>query len=99
VVLTPQLRTGALLATLRANVTRRSGKGPTTMTVTVCLPATEVISIDALASAGLGSFCPLKFFGVGDRPGGVSRRNAHSPISGTGGVVWWRIRRLPGWWG
>ena len=46
---TPQLRTAALLAALRAEVTRRSGKGHT-MTVTVCLPVTEVISMDAMAS-------------------------------------------------
>jgi hypothetical protein len=47
---TPQLRTAAFLAALRTEVTRRSGKGPGTMTVTICLPATEVISIDAMAS-------------------------------------------------
>jgi ribosomal protein L37AE/L43A len=46
---TPELRTSAFLATLRTEVTRRSGKEHT-MTVTVCLPATEVISIDAMAS-------------------------------------------------
>jgi hypothetical protein len=46
---TPQLRTAAFLAVLRTEVTRRSGKGPGTMTVTICLPATEVISIDAMA--------------------------------------------------
>jgi hypothetical protein len=37
-------------ARLRTEVTRRSGKGPATMTVTLCRPATEVISIDAMAS-------------------------------------------------
>jgi hypothetical protein len=47
---TPQLRTAAFLAVLHTEVTRRSGKGPGTMTVTICLPATEVISIDAMAS-------------------------------------------------
>jgi len=47
---TPQLRTAALMAALRTEVIRRSGKGPGTMTVTLCLPATEVISIDAMAS-------------------------------------------------
>jgi ribosomal protein L37AE/L43A len=46
---TPQQRTAALLAVLRTEVTQRSGKEPT-MTVTLCLPATEVISIDAMAS-------------------------------------------------
>jgi ribosomal protein L37AE/L43A len=47
---TPQLRTAALLAVLRSEeVTQRSGKEHT-MTVTVCLPITEVISIDAMAS-------------------------------------------------
>jgi ribosomal protein L37AE/L43A len=47
---TPQLRTAALLAVLRSEVTQRSGKGPGTMTVTIRLPVTEVISIDAMAS-------------------------------------------------
>ncbi|HKR49705.1 MAG TPA: hypothetical protein VJT72_09035 [Pseudonocardiaceae bacterium] len=47
---TPQLRTTALMAILRTEVHRRSGKGPTTMTMTICLPATEVINIDATAS-------------------------------------------------
>ena len=47
---TPQLRTAAFLAALRTEVTRRSGKGPGTMTVTICLPATEVISTDTMAS-------------------------------------------------
>jgi hypothetical protein len=47
---TPQLRTAALLTTLRTEVTQHSGKKPGTMTVTFCLPATEVISIDAMAS-------------------------------------------------
>jgi hypothetical protein len=47
---TPQRRTAAFLAVLRTEVTRRSGKEPGTMTVTICLPATEVISIDAMAS-------------------------------------------------
>jgi ribosomal protein L37AE/L43A len=47
---TPQRRTAALLAVLHTEVTRRSRKGPSTMTVTLCLPATEVISIDAMAS-------------------------------------------------
>jgi hypothetical protein len=46
---TPELRTSAFLATLRTEVTRRSEKGHP-MTATVCLPATEVISIDAMAS-------------------------------------------------
>jgi hypothetical protein len=46
---TPQLRTTAFLALLRTEVHRRSGKGHP-MTVTLCLPATEVISIDAMAS-------------------------------------------------
>jgi hypothetical protein len=49
-LLTPQLRTAALMATLRTEVTHRSGKRPGTMTVTISLPATEVISIDAMAS-------------------------------------------------
>jgi len=46
---TPQLRAAAFLALLHTEVARRSGKGHT-MTVTICLPATEVISIDAMAS-------------------------------------------------
>ncbi len=46
---TPQQRTAALLAVLRTEVTQRSGKRHT-MIATVCLPATEVISIDAMAS-------------------------------------------------
>ena len=46
---TPQQRTAALLDVLRTEVTHRSGKGHT-MTVTLCLPATEVISIDTMAS-------------------------------------------------
>jgi hypothetical protein len=46
---TPQLRTAALLAVLRTEVTRRSGKEHP-MPDTVCFPATEVISIDAMAS-------------------------------------------------
>ena len=54
---TPQLRTAALMAILHTEVIHRLGKGPGTVTVTVCLPATtvclpatEVISIDAMAS-------------------------------------------------
>jgi len=47
---TSQLRTAAFLAVLHTEVTRRSRKGPGTMTVTLCLPATELISIDAMAS-------------------------------------------------
>jgi hypothetical protein len=39
----------ALLAVLRTEATRGSGKEPGIMTVTICLPATEVISIDAMA--------------------------------------------------
>jgi hypothetical protein len=46
---TPALRSAALLALLRCEVHLRSGKEHT-VTVTVCLPATEVISIDAMAS-------------------------------------------------
>jgi ribosomal protein L37AE/L43A len=46
----PQLRTAALLATLCTEVTQRTKKGPGTMTVTLCLPTSEVISIDAMAS-------------------------------------------------
>jgi len=44
---TPQLRTAAFLALLRTEVTQRSGKGHP---MTICLPATEVIGIDAMAS-------------------------------------------------
>jgi hypothetical protein len=40
---TPQLRTAAL----RTEVTQRSGKGHP---MTICLPATEVISIDGTAA-------------------------------------------------
>jgi hypothetical protein len=47
---TPALRTVALLATLRTEVTRRSEERPSTMTATIYLPATEVISVDAMAS-------------------------------------------------
>jgi hypothetical protein len=55
---TPQLRTAAFLALLRTEVTRRSRKGRP-MTVTVCLPATEVISIDAMASVDTALWwCP-----------------------------------------
>ncbi len=43
----PQLRTAAFLAVLRTEVIRRSGKGHS---MTICLPVTEVISIDAMAS-------------------------------------------------
>jgi hypothetical protein len=46
---TPQLRTAVLMTILRTEVTRRSGKEHT-MTVTICLPATEVININAMAS-------------------------------------------------
>ena len=46
---TPQLRTAALLALLRTEVTRRSGKEHT-MTVPICLPATELFNRDPLAS-------------------------------------------------
>ena len=46
---TPELRTSAFLTALHSKVARRSGK-EYTMTVTVCLPVTEVISIDAMAS-------------------------------------------------
>jgi hypothetical protein len=38
------------MAALRIEVIRRSGTGSGTMTVTIYLPATEVISIDAMAS-------------------------------------------------
>jgi hypothetical protein len=48
-LLTPQLRTAAFLATLRTEVTQRSAKEHP-MPDTVCFPATEVISIDAMAS-------------------------------------------------
>jgi hypothetical protein len=44
---TPQQRTAAFLAVLRAEVTRRSGKEHP---MTVTLPPLEVISIDAMAS-------------------------------------------------
>ena len=44
---TPQQRTTALLDVMRAEITRRSGKEHT---MTVCLPVTEVIIIDAMAS-------------------------------------------------
>jgi hypothetical protein len=47
---TPQLRTAALLAVLCTEVIQRSAKGPGTMTVTICLPATELVNIDAMAS-------------------------------------------------
>jgi hypothetical protein len=43
---TPQLHTAALLATLRTEVTHRSGKEHT---MTVCLPAIELVNIDAMA--------------------------------------------------
>jgi hypothetical protein len=46
---TPELRGVALLATLRTEVAQRSSKEHTT-TVALCLPATELISIDAMAS-------------------------------------------------
>lgn len=46
---TPQQRSAALLDVMRAEVARRSGPEHP-MTDTVCLPATEVISIDAMAS-------------------------------------------------
>ncbi len=46
---TPQLRTAALLAVLRAEVTRRSGKG-NTMAVTVCFPVDQVVQFDAMAT-------------------------------------------------
>jgi ribosomal protein L37AE/L43A len=46
---TPQLRTAALPATLRTEVTHHSGKEHT-MTVAVFLPVTAVISIEAMAS-------------------------------------------------
>jgi hypothetical protein len=47
---TPQLRTAALLTILRTEVTQRSAKEHHPMPATVCFPATEVISIDAMAS-------------------------------------------------
>jgi hypothetical protein len=47
---TPQLRTAAFLALLRTEVTQRSGKGHP---MTICLPATEVIGIDAMASVDM----------------------------------------------
>jgi hypothetical protein len=46
---TPQLRTTALLAVLRAEVTPRSGK-ENTMTVTVCFPVDQVVQSDAMAT-------------------------------------------------
>lgn len=46
---TPQLRTAALLAVLRADVRQRSAKEQP-MTVTICLPAAELFNIDAMAS-------------------------------------------------
>jgi hypothetical protein len=47
---TPQLRMAAFLATLRTEVTRRSAKEHPMPETPVCFPATEVISIDAMAS-------------------------------------------------
>jgi hypothetical protein len=46
---TPQLRTAGLLALLRTEVTRRSGKEHT-MTVTVCFPVDQVVQFDAMAT-------------------------------------------------
>ena len=46
---TPQLCTAAFLAVLCTEVHRRSGKEHPVIS-SVCLPATEVISIDAMAS-------------------------------------------------
>lgn len=47
---TPAMRTAALLAAMRTEVTQRAQTREHTMAETVCLPATEVISIDAMAS-------------------------------------------------
>jgi len=48
---TPQLRTAALLAVLRTEVTQRSGKDKDpTMTVTVCFPVDQVVQFDAMAT-------------------------------------------------
>ncbi len=48
---TPQLRTAALLAVLRTEVTQRPGKDKDhTMTVTVCFPVDQVVQFDAMAT-------------------------------------------------
>ncbi|MGH3755326.1 MAG: hypothetical protein ACRDRP_22045 [Pseudonocardiaceae bacterium] len=47
---TPQQRTAAVLAVMRAEITQRAQAKEHTMAEIVCLPVTEVISIDAMAS-------------------------------------------------
>ena len=72
---TPNLRSAALLAVLRAEVRQRSGKEYHPMPDTVCLPATELISIDAMASVATAVWwCQL----CGDEATAPSRPAAHS---------------------
>ncbi len=47
---TPALRTAALLAILRTEVTRRSGKEHTMTATTVCFPVDQVVQFDAMAT-------------------------------------------------
>jgi hypothetical protein len=72
---TPQLRTAALLAVLRTEVTQRSAKEHHPMPDTVCLPATELINLDSMASVATAVWwCRL----CGQEATGASRPAAHS---------------------
>jgi hypothetical protein len=63
--------------THRAEVTRRSRKEPSTMTATICLPTTELISIDAMASVDTALWqCPAL------RPARHDNHPAHSALRG-----------------
>ncbi len=71
---TPQLRTAALLAVLRAEVTQRSATGHP-MTDTVCFPVTELVNIDPMASVATAVWwCRL----CGHEETAASRPAAHS---------------------
>ena len=71
---TPQLRTAALLAVLRVEVTQRSAKEHP-MPDTVCFPVTELVNIDPMASVATAVWwCWL----CGDKATAASRPAAHS---------------------
>jgi len=69
------------------------GQGPSTMTVTVCVPATEVISIDAMASVDIVVWwCRLcDHHGIATTFG--DRVITVSPVQCVSG--WWRPRSSP----
>ncbi len=72
---TPQLRTAALLAVLRTEVTQRAQAREHTMDETVCFPVTELVNIDPITSVATTVWwCRL----CGDEATAASRPAAHS---------------------